>query len=109
MAHTHARTNLSNKNLELKNSIMMTRMFYDGFRDEMRNKLCYDSDEEAEKNWQEILKKFVKYELRGKVRKRNPSLKGPFVHSASHLKCDVLLENLLGCYMFLQIVHLILS
>ena len=49
--------NLSNENLELKNSIMVTQMFYDGFRDEMREKFGYDSDEEAEKNWQEILKK----------------------------------------------------
>ena len=36
---------------------MVTQMFYDGFRDEMREKFGYDSDEEAEKNWQEILKK----------------------------------------------------
>jgi hypothetical protein len=49
--------NLSSENLELKNSIMVTQMFYDGFRDERREKFGYDSDEEAEKNWQEVLKR----------------------------------------------------
>ena len=48
---------LSDENLELKQSVMVTQMFYDGFRDEMKEKFGYDSDEEAEKNWQEILKK----------------------------------------------------
>ena len=32
---------------------MVTTMFYDTFRDEMKDKFGYDSDEEAEKNWQE--------------------------------------------------------
>ena len=32
-------------------------MFYKGFRDEMRDRFGYDSDEDAERNWQEILKK----------------------------------------------------
>ena len=49
--------NLAKENLELKDRIMVTTMFYDTFRDEMKDKFGYDSDEEAEKNWQEILKK----------------------------------------------------
>ena len=36
---------------------MVKTMFYDTFRDEMKEKFGYDSDEEAEKNWQEILEK----------------------------------------------------
>ena len=32
-------------------------MFYDGFRDEMREKFGYDSDEDAEEHWQELLRK----------------------------------------------------
>ena len=36
---------------------MVKTMFYDTFRDEMKDKFGYDSDEEAEKNWQEILAK----------------------------------------------------
>ena len=48
---------MSEENLELKQSIMVTRMIYDGFRDEMKEKFGYDLDEVAEKNWQEILKK----------------------------------------------------
>ena len=32
-------------------------MFYDGFRDELKKRFGYESDEEAKKNWQEILKK----------------------------------------------------
>ena len=49
--------NVYEENQELKQSFMVTRMNYDGFRDEMKEKFGYDSDEEAEKNWQEILKK----------------------------------------------------
>ena len=36
---------------------MVKTMFYDTFRDEMKDKFGYDSDEEAEKHWQEQLKK----------------------------------------------------
>ena len=49
--------NLEEENLELKNKIMVTTMFYDMFKDEMKDRFGYDSDEEAEQNWQEILKK----------------------------------------------------
>ena len=44
-------------NEELKDRILVKTMFYDSFRDEMRDNFGYDSDEEDEKNWQEILKK----------------------------------------------------
>ena len=44
-------------NEELKDRIMVKTMFYDSFRDEMGYKFGYDSGEEDEKNWQEILKK----------------------------------------------------
>ena len=49
--------NLTRDNLELKERVMVTQMFYDGFRDEMRNKFGYDSGEDAEEHWQELLKK----------------------------------------------------
>ena len=49
--------NLEEENLELKDKIMVTTMFYDTFKDEMKDGFGYDSDEEAEQNWQEILKK----------------------------------------------------
>ena len=41
-------SNLYKENLELKEKNMVTQMFYDGFRDEMREKFGYDSDEDAE-------------------------------------------------------------
>ena len=36
---------------------MVTQMFYNGFRDEMRERFGYDSDEDAEQHYQELLKK----------------------------------------------------
>ena len=47
--------NLSEKNLELKERIIVITMFYDTFKDEMKD--IFDSDEKAEKNWQVLLKK----------------------------------------------------
>jgi predicted RNase H-like nuclease (RuvC/YqgF family) len=44
---------LAKENLVLKDKVLVTTMFYDTFRDEMKDKFGYDS----EKNWQEILKK----------------------------------------------------
>ena len=49
--------NLSKENIELNDRIMVTQMFYDGFRDEMRDRFGYDSDEDAEEHYQELLKK----------------------------------------------------
>ena len=49
--------NLTKENVELNERILVTQMFYDGFRDEMRNKFGYDSDEDAEEHYQELLKK----------------------------------------------------
>ena len=46
--------NLSKENLELNERIMVTQMFYDGFRDDMREKFGYDSDEDDERNYQAL-------------------------------------------------------
>ena len=47
----------SEENEGLKLSISAKTMFYDLFKDEMKDKFGYDSDEEAERNWQEHLEK----------------------------------------------------
>jgi predicted RNase H-like nuclease (RuvC/YqgF family) len=49
--------NLAKENTELNDRIMVTQMFYDGFRDEMRDRFGYDSDEDAKEHYQELLKK----------------------------------------------------
>ena len=49
--------NLTKENIELNDRNMVTQMFYDGFRDEMRDRFGYDSDEDAEEHYQELLKK----------------------------------------------------
>ena len=48
---------MTKENEELGFRIVEKTMFYDTFKDEMRDKFGYDSDEEAERNWQEILRK----------------------------------------------------
>ena len=47
----------SKENQELQNSISAKTTFHELFRDEMKDKFGYDSDEEAERNWQEHLER----------------------------------------------------
>ena len=47
----------SKENQELRNSISAKTTFHELFRDEMKDKFGYDSDEEAERNWQEHLER----------------------------------------------------
>ena len=44
------------ENEELKDTIMAKTMFYDTFKDEMKDRFGYDSDEEAEACYQQLIK-----------------------------------------------------
>ena len=43
--------------LELEDRLMVKTTFYDIFKDEMKDRYGYDSDEEAEQNYQEMLER----------------------------------------------------
>ena len=48
---------IEKENIVLQERIVVKTMFYDTFKDEMREKFGYDSDEEAERNWREVLER----------------------------------------------------